>query len=143
MRRRVTVILLLTNTISMSKKKIREKEITGLLGGGLKRLIKPLIAKFLPVILSQIDQISKPVEQGGWRQPEDDGIVVLLAKQGDEVLINIHPIRWNEEADGMMLQKPLKTHNVFDLLDQGFGVKPPPPMFDEDAQIVNSKSEEE
>jgi hypothetical protein len=128
----------------MPKKKIKEKEITGLLGGGLKRLLKPLVAKFLPIVLSEVDRISRPVKEGGWRQPEDDGLVVLIAKQGDEVLLNVHPIQWSEEVGGMVLKKPLKTHNVFDLLDQGFGVKPPPPMFDEDAQIVNdSKSEEE
>jgi hypothetical protein len=129
----------------MSKKKVKEKEINSLLGSGLKRLLKPLVAKVLPFLLSEVDRITLPVEEGGWKQADDDAVVALIAKQGDQVLLNVHPVRWSDEAKGMVLQKPIKSHDILGLLDEGFGISPPPRSQPEDAEILEDdlKSEEE
>ncbi|HKK77073.1 MAG TPA: hypothetical protein VJ953_18485 [Saprospiraceae bacterium] len=128
----------------MSNKKIKEKEINSLLGSGLKRLLKPMIGKVLPFLLSEVDRISMPIEKGGWKQPKDDAVVVLIAKQDDQVLLNVHPVRWNEKAGGMVLQKPIKSHDILAMINEGFGVQPPPRSKHEETQVIdNIKSEEE
>ena len=54
------------------------------------------------------------------RQAGDDAIVVLVTTQGDTALLNIHPVRWSDEAGGMVLQKAIRSHDITQIIASGF-----------------------
>lgn len=107
-------------------KRLKSSELNGLLKNKMLKLFLPYLLKFLPFLLAEIDRIQLPVEKGGFKEKEDDGIVVLLVKDGPKILINVHPTRWYENIQRMALEKPVKSHNITELLDAGFGVKMTP-----------------
>jgi hypothetical protein len=105
-------------------KKLKSSDFKGLFNQQLLTRARPLIPNFFPELIGEIQRIQLTVEQGGLLQKGDDAIVILIAREKDKILLNVHPLRWIETPDqqGYLLQKPIRSTDLSALLKKGLGL---------------------
>jgi len=85
-----------------------------------QKALLPFIDKFLPIILNQVHRIQKLKKDGGLRQVGEDAIVITIVSHKDQVLLNLHPVVFNEEIQEMVMKKPIRSDNINDIIKNGF-----------------------
>ena len=85
-----------------------------------QKALLPFIDKFLPIILNQVHRIQKLKKDGGLRQVGEDAIVITIVSHNEQVLLNLHPVVYNEQIQEMVMKKPIRSDNINDILTHGF-----------------------
>ena len=87
--------------------------------------IKPLLLKFLPMLLGDVFRMQEPVEKGGLKKEEDDGIISVITTVGDQIILSVHPFNFVETdgfGEGPFLKKPIKSTNLTELVSTHLGI---------------------
>jgi hypothetical protein len=106
-------------------KKMNLGDFKGAFNATIFATIKPLLLKFLPMLLGDVFRMQTPVEKGGLKKEEDDGIISVITTVGDKIILSVHPFNFVETeafGEGPFLKKPLKSTDLTELLSTHLGI---------------------
>ena len=90
--------------------------------------------------------MQKPVEHGGLKKEEDDGIINVITTVGDQIVLSVHPfnfVKTEKLGEGPFLKKPIKSTNLTDIISNHLGIDVNEIHQDESDTINPIKDEEE
>ena len=108
------------------QKKLKLPDLKGAINGSLLSAIKPLLSQFLPLLLGDVFRLQQPVEKGGLKKEEDDGIISVITTVGDQIILSVHPFNFVETehlGEGPFLKKPIKSTNLTELITTHLGIQ--------------------
>jgi hypothetical protein len=106
-------------------KKMNLGDLKGAFNATIFATIKPLLLKFLPMLLGDVFRMQEPVEKGGLKKEEDDGIISVITTVGDQIILSVHPFNFVETdgfGEGPFLRKPIKSTNLTELVSTHLGI---------------------